>query len=69
MSRKIIENDWNIGSLMNYYKGVDFRFKTKKPQDYNIKFLDDVINDKDYKNRVWTLYEVVFIKGNRGIIY
>ena len=67
MSRKIIENDWNIGSLMNYYKDVDFRFKTKKPEDYNIKFLDDVINDRDYKNRVWSLYEVVFIKGNRGL--
>jgi lipopolysaccharide biosynthesis protein len=68
MSRKIIENDWNIGSLMNYYKGVDFRFKTKKPEDYNITFLGDMMDNRG-KNEVWNLYEVVFIKGNRGIIY
>ena len=67
MSRKIIENDWNIGSLMSYYKNVDFRFKTKKPEEYNIIFLNDVMYDKEYKNGVWKLYEIVFIKGNRGI--
>jgi len=68
MSRKIIENDWNIGSLMNYYKDVDFRFKTKKPKDYAIRFLGDVMDNRG-KNEVWNIYEVVFIKGNRGILY
>lgn len=29
MSRKIIENNWNIGSLLSYYKEVDFTFKNK----------------------------------------
>jgi len=27
MSRKIIENNWNIGSLLLYYKDVDFTFR------------------------------------------
>ena len=30
MSRKIIENNWNIGSLLSHYKDVDFTFKYKK---------------------------------------
>ena len=29
MSRKIIDNGWNIGSLMSYYQDVDFTFTTK----------------------------------------
>jgi hypothetical protein len=67
MSRKIIENNWNIGSLMTYYENVDFTFKTKKPQDYDIIFLNDVMFNNEYQNRVWNLYELVFIKGNRGV--
>jgi hypothetical protein len=67
MSRKIIENNWNIGSLMSHYKGVDFTFKTKTPADYNINFLQDVMYPKEYNDGIWSLYEVVFIKGNRGI--
>ena len=31
MSRKIIENNWNIGSLLQYYANVDFTFNNKKP--------------------------------------
>lgn len=64
MSRKIIENNWNIGSLMNYYKNVDFTFRNKKPNEYNIKFLDDVMFGK-YRNKIWNEFELVFIKGNR----
>ena len=64
MSRKIIENNWNIGSLMNYYKNVDFTFHNKKPNEYNINFLDDVMYVK-YRNKIWNEFEVVFIKGNR----
>ena len=64
MSRKIIENNWNIGSLLLYYKDIDFRFKNKKLSEYKIRFLDDIMF-KEYMNRLWTLEEVVFIKGNR----
>jgi len=66
MSRKIIENNWNIGSLMNYYKDVDFTFTNKKPEEYNIKFLGDVMFS-EFKNKIWDIYGNVFIKGNRKI--
>jgi len=64
MSRKIIENGWNIGSLMNYYKDVDFTFQSKKPEEYNIRFLSDVMW-QGYRGHLWNEYEIVFIKGNR----
>ena len=64
MSRKIIQNNWNIGSLFLYYKDVDFTFKNKKLLEYKITFLGDIMF-KDYMNSLWTLEEVVFIKGNR----
>jgi hypothetical protein len=43
MSRKIIENNWNIGSLLRQYKNVDFTFKNKSPEEYNIHFHGDII--------------------------
>lgn len=64
MSRKIIENKWNIGSLFEKYKNVDFTFTNKKPEDYNIHFLDDIMFSL-YKNVLWNPYQLVFIKGNR----
>ena len=64
MSRKIIENNWNIGSLLQYYKDIDFTFSTKKPEEYNIIFLDDVMYPY-YVNTLWNTIELVFIKGNR----
>jgi hypothetical protein len=64
MSRKIIENNWNIGSLLQYYKDIDFTFSTKKPEEYNIIFLDDVMYPH-YVNTLWNTIELVFIKGNR----
>ena len=66
MSRKIIENGWNIGSLLNHYKNVDFTFSTKKPKDYRIQFLDDLINNK-YYGLLWNKYNLVFVKGNRNV--
>ena len=66
MSRKIIDKGWNIGSLFPLYKGVDFTFKTKSPENYNIKFQDDIMND-NYFGYLWTEYDLVFVKGNRGI--
>ena len=64
MSRKIIENGWNIGCLFSYYKDVDFTFSTKSPPDYNMPFLDDIMYNR-YHNTLWTEEELVFIKGNR----
>jgi len=66
MSRKIIENGWNIGSLLPYYKGIDFTFINKKPEDYSIKLLFsyDVMREDD-RNTLWNEYQLVFIKGNR----
>ena len=67
MSRKNIENNWNIGSLLLYYKDVDFTFKYKKPSEYNIEFLNDIMYPK-YQNIIWNIYDIVFIKGNRFTI-
>ena len=39
MSRKIIENGWNIGCLLKHYKNVDFTFNEKKPDNLNFIFL------------------------------
>ena len=64
MSRKIIENNWNIGSLMKLYKNVDFTFSNKKPEDYKIQFLGDIMVP-NCRNIVWNEHELVFIKGNR----
>ena len=64
MSRKIIENNWNIGSLLLYYNNVDFTFKNKKLSDCDIMFLDDVMYQKCL-NKIWTKKELVFVKGNR----
>jgi hypothetical protein len=64
MSKKIIEQKWNIGSLMKYYQNIDFTFTNKKPEEYNIIFLYDVMSPQ-FKNSIWTENELVFIKGNR----
>lgn len=64
MSRHIIDNGWNIGALCNYYKGVDFTFREKKPHEYNKKFLSDLMFSK-YRNVIWNEYQLVFLKGNR----
>jgi hypothetical protein len=64
MSRKVIERGWNIGSLLPLYRGVDFTFSSKKPEDYGIEFLDDVMYER-YRNKLWRDEELVFIKGNR----
>lgn len=64
MSRKVIENGWNIGSLLPLYRGVDFTFRSKRPEEYGIEFLDDVMYER-YRNKLWRDEELVFIKGNR----
>lgn len=62
MSRLIIQKGWNIGSLLNYYKGIDFTFKK---QNRSITYLDDVMYPA-YSNSLWKKEDLVFIKGNRG---
>ena len=64
MSRKIIEKGWNIGSHMKQYKGIDFTFSNKKPHEYDIKFLADILYSNT-RNILWNEYDLVFIKGNR----
>ena len=64
MSRKIIENGWNIGCLMEYYAGVDFTFKYKSPEEYTRSFIGDVMWPQS-QDRFWNVYELVFVKGNR----
>jgi lipopolysaccharide biosynthesis protein len=64
MSVYILNNGWNIGSLLPYYKNIDFTFRDKKPEEYNITFLNDVMYEQ-YKNKLWNVYDLVFIKGNR----
>lgn len=66
MSRKIIENNWNIGSLLSYYKDVDFTFRCKQPSEYEREFLDDIMF-QPFKDTLWNVYDIVFLKGNRGI--
>ena len=67
MSRQIIKNGWNIGSLLDYYKDVYFTFRDKKPEDYDFPFLGDVMYQK-YRNSLWNDYQLVFIKGNRCVM-
>jgi hypothetical protein len=64
MSRKIIDNDWNIGCLMKYYDGVDFRFKGKQPNEYERPFIGDIMWVESY-GKFWNEFEIVFVKGNR----
>ena len=46
------------------YKDVDFTFTNKKPNDYNIQFLGDVMLNR-HKNKLWNVYDLIFVKGNR----
>jgi hypothetical protein len=65
MSRKIIENNWNIGSLLSYYKDVDFRNKKHQYKDFKKCCKYGCLMQHRYKDKLWTLQELVFIKGNR----
>lgn len=64
MSRLILKNGWNIGSLLPLYHGVDFTFSSKGPHEYPMTFLDDVMY-YHYRNILWTNEQLIFIKGNR----
>jgi hypothetical protein len=60
MSQLVLKNNWNIGSLMPYYKNVDFR----NPSTIKKQILDDLTFQPCY-NLLWNEYDMVFIKGNR----
>lgn len=62
MSRKIIENGWNIGSLLPYYDNQDFT--CTHVDDYKCKHTGDFMY-KQCRYSLWNEYQLVFIKGNR----
>jgi hypothetical protein len=64
MSRKIVEKGWNLGCLQTLYQGVDFTFRSKRPEDYPFLFLGDLTFGSD-GGKLWEKRELVFIKGNR----
>ena len=70
MSRMIISRGWNIGCLFPGFKGIDFRFKNKKPEDYKEQkkylFAGDMMYPK-FRYTVWDPYQIVFYKGNRFV--
>lgn len=69
MSRLILNNGWNIASLSKIYDGVDFRFKNKNPEDYaDVIWLGDLLYPH-YESIVYTREEVLFVKGNRDMLF
>jgi hypothetical protein len=64
MSYLILQNNWNIGCLIPYYKNVDFR----KTSNFDKEYLDDIVGYNCY-NIIWNEYDIVFIKANRNINY
>jgi len=64
MSRKIIENGWNIGCLLPCYQNVDFTFTSKTFWEYGTENMDDLMYPC-HRNVKWNEYQLVFIKGNR----
>jgi len=64
MSRLVLQNGGNIGSLLKYYRGVDFTFKVRP----NVIMMGDLMFNQ-YRNVYWNEYDLVFVKGNRKIIF
>lgn len=60
MSTLILNKKWNIGSLLPYYKDMDFTNLTSNKK----QLLDDVMF-QPYYNIIWNEYDLVFIKYNR----
>jgi hypothetical protein len=56
MSREIINSNYNIGCVFNYYKDIDFR-QTKIE-----KALNDLTHNRHFFNENLHPYEVIFIK-------
>ena len=65
MSSLIINNGWNIGCLMKYYNGIDFRLP---PNQRGCNLLNDMVYNRSFETKFFKAFEeIVFIKGNRLI--
>jgi hypothetical protein len=64
MSRIVIENGGNIGSLIKLQQGIDYTFSDENRETNNIIYEDDLMFYQFY-NVVWNEYDLCFIKGNR----
>ena len=67
MSRYIIAKGWNIAGTCSYYKGIDWRFTDKTTADYPITFIKNIMTQEYYEKGLINPYDIIFIKGNRGI--
>ncbi len=65
MSRDVLAKGWNIGCLLNCFRGVDFTFRDKPPSEYKHMDLEHEATRMYRHNKYWNEYELVFIKGNR----
>jgi hypothetical protein len=64
MSRIVLDHGKNIGCLMRCYKGVDFRFKEKKPVEYTDGFFVGDVMYPEFVNKLIFPDELIFIKEN-----
>jgi hypothetical protein len=67
MTRCIIAKGWNIAGTCAYYKGVDWRFTDKTTSNYPITFITNMMTQEYYEKGLINPYDIIFIKGNRGI--
>ena len=67
MSRIIISNGFNIGSLMQIYENVDFRLGQALLENNKTVFYGDLAYSKAYFGETIHPYEFIFIKANRNI--
>jgi hypothetical protein len=81
MSQLCLKEGWNIGCMMKYYEGEDFRKEQGSRIRYSdIMFSDNMIDEcpidmiipykivpsnEKYKVKLWSIDELIFIKGNR----
>lgn len=63
MSREIIQAGWNLGCLMKYYQGVDWRSKESMSK---VSPLGDICYENRYFGQTTHPYEVIFVKSNRN---
>lgn len=65
MSRDVLAKGWNIGCLLNCFRGVDFTFRDKASSEYKHMNLNHEVIRMARHYKYWNEYELVFIKGNR----
>lgn len=64
MSRRVLARGGNLGCLHGHYRGVDWRFRDRRPADYGLTFRGDVMYPP-YAHVLWTPDELVFVKAGR----